>query len=223
MNQYLELDLDALIAGKEYPGLMQNQTIQKHIARLTKPMQSHLKSYVQELEDDHELKQQTLVEAQEKAGWADFILRKSFGGLFNRLFFLSILEAGAGAPGPQGKLKEQIEKDFGSFDDFKTAFKEAVDAKYQPGWVWLCYSAEGQLVIKSTNNEDNTLMNVIYKDDGGQLIPVLGLDLWEHAYIEEHNHETSTYVDGFWQNLNWSKISDHFENFVSQQKVAPII
>ena len=100
MNQYLELDLDALIAGKEYPGLMQNNTLQKHVSRLTQPMQIHLKSYVQELEDDHELKQQTLVEAQEKAGWADFILRKSFGGFFNRLFFLSILEAGAGVPGP---------------------------------------------------------------------------------------------------------------------------
>ena len=78
-------------------------------------------------------------------------------------------------------------------------------------------------MIKQTNNEDNTLMNVIYKDDGGQLIPVLGLDLWEHAYIEEHNYETSTYVQGFWQNLNWAKVSGNFENFVAQQKVAPII
>jgi Fe-Mn family superoxide dismutase len=102
-------------------------------------------------------------------------------------------------------LKETIDKQFTDFQGLKESFKKACLNRVLPGWVWLGITKDGQLVITQTNNEDNTLMHGIALV---QCIPIIGIDLWEHAYIFTGDKES--YFEQFWAHLDWGKISHHF-------------
>jgi superoxide dismutase, Fe-Mn family len=126
------------------------------------------------------------------------------GGHANHTFFWEIL-------GPEkkecsGKIKKAIEKEFGSFDAFKEKFSDAAMKRFGSGWAWLVVS-DGELEIVSTPNQDSPLM------DGK--IPVLGLDVWEHAYYLKYQNKRNEYIEAFWNVVNWEKVNEFYERFIA--------
>jgi Fe-Mn family superoxide dismutase len=122
-------------------------------------------------------------------------LRNNLGGHVNHAFFWQILGPNAGGQ-PKGELAGAIQKAFGGFDQFRTQFADAAMRRFGSGWAWLVVS-KGQLVVKSSANQDSPLM------DGE--IPLLGLDVWEHAYYLKYQNRRADYVAAFWNVLNWEQ------------------
>ena len=125
-----------------------------------------------------------------------------------------------------------MDKYFSDFKGMKESFKKAVQSRVLPGWIWLGMGKEGQLIITQTNNEDNTLMQgkgnvlliVIIGISTAICTPIIGLDLWEHAYFTQFEGNKESYVDAFWNYLDWEKISKDFEMFnLEGGKMAPLI
>jgi Fe-Mn family superoxide dismutase len=109
---------------------------------------------------------------------------------------------------PAGKLQAAIEKDFNSFDAFKTQFTDAGKNRFGSGWAWLVATADKKLVVTSTPNQDNPLMDT--SDVKG--IPVLGLDVWEHAYYLKYQNRRPDYINAWWNVVNWDYIQTRFES-----------
>lgn len=136
-------------------------------------------------------------------------VRNNGGGHYNHNLFWSIMSPkGGGAP--QGKLAEAINKTFGSFDDFKKQFEQAGATRFGSGWAWLSVDAQGNLFISSTANQDNPLMNVV--DQRGT--PILGLDVWEHAYYLKYQNMRGTYMTAFWDVVNWAEVAKRYDALV---------
>ncbi|MGI5925303.1 MAG: superoxide dismutase [Lentisphaeria bacterium] len=129
-------------------------------------------------------------------------LRNNAGGHYNHTLFWSVMAPKAGGV-PQGALAEQINATFGSFDRFKELFKQAALTRFGSGWAWLCVAKDGSLFISSTANQDNPLMDVADK----QGTPILGLDVWEHAYYLKYQNQRGAYIDAFWNVVNWPEVA----------------
>ncbi len=129
-------------------------------------------------------------------------VRNNGGGHANHSFFWEILAPNAGGE-PTGASKEAIEETFGSFDDFKEEFKTAATGRFGSGWAWLVIK-NGKLAITSTANQDSPLME-------GQT-PVLGLDVWEHAYYLKYKNVRPDYINAFWNLVNWDKVNEFYAN-----------
>lgn len=127
-------------------------------------------------------------------------VRNNGGGHANHTFFWEILGPNAGGE-PTGAIKEAIEETFGSFEDFKEEFKTAATGRFGSGWAWLVVK-DGKLAITSTANQDSPLMD-------GQT-PVLGLDVWEHAYYLKYKNVRPDYINAFWSIVNWDKVNEYF-------------
>ena len=127
-------------------------------------------------------------------------VRNNGGGHANHSFFWEILAPNAGGE-PTGAIKEAIEETFGSFADFKEEFKTAATGRFGSGWAWLVIK-DGKLAITSTANQDSPLMD-------GQT-PVLGLDVWEHAYYLKYKNVRPDYINAFWSVVNWVKVNDFY-------------
>lgn len=127
-------------------------------------------------------------------------VRNNGGGHANHTFFWEILGPNAGGE-PTGAIKEAIEAAFGSFEDFKEEFKTAATGRFGSGWAWLVVK-DGKLAITSTANQDSPLMD-------GQT-PVLGLDVWEHAYYLKYKNVRPDYINAFWSVVNWDKVNEYF-------------
>lgn len=125
-------------------------------------------------------------------------VRNNGGGHFNHTFFWNILSPNGGGA-PVGTLAEAITAKFGSFDDFKAEFKKAGIGRFGSGWAWLVAQKDGSIAISSTPNQDNPLMDVA--DVKGT--PIIGLDVWEHAYYLKFQNKRPDYIDAFWNVLNW--------------------
>ena len=120
-------------------------------------------------------------------------------------------------------MKEAIEKHFTDYSGFKEAFRKAVQSRFQSGWVWLCVvlNSDGKIIITQTNNNDNPLMAGL---EGPMSVPIIGLNLWEHAYWEGYEGVATTgYLDRFFEQVDWTKVSKNFEDVNVGGKVAPII
>jgi Fe-Mn family superoxide dismutase len=128
------------------------------------------------------------------------ILRNNLGGSINHAFFWEILAPGAGGE-PKGELAAAIQKTFGDFDKFKTQFADAAMKRFGSGWAWLVVS-KGLLAVKSSTNQDSPLM-------AGES-PVLGLDVWEHAYYLKYQNRRADYVAAFWNVVNWAQANANF-------------
>lgn len=127
-------------------------------------------------------------------------LRNNLGGHANHAFFWQILAPQAGGE-PKGELAAAITKTFGGFEQFKTQFGDAAMKRFGSGWSWLVV-AKGQLAVKSSANQDSPLM-------AGE-VPVLGLDVWEHAYYLKYQNRRADYVAAFWNMVNWEQASANF-------------
>ena len=127
-------------------------------------------------------------------------VRNNGGGHFNHSFFWKIIGPNAGGS-PSGKLLDAINADLGGMDKFKEEFVKAATTRFGSGWAWLCVK-EGKLCVCSTPNQDNPLMDIA--DCKGT--PVLGLDVWEHAYYLHYQNRRPDYISAFWNVVNWAEV-----------------
>lgn len=132
-------------------------------------------------------------------------VRNNGGGHYNHSLFWTVLGPNAGGK-PSGALAEAIDAAFGSFDEFKTKFAAAGTGRFGSGWAWLIKDASGKLQITSTPNQDNPLMDVAEVKG----TPVLGLDVWEHAYYLNYQNRRPDYIAAFWNVVNWSEVTKRF-------------
>ena len=135
----------------------------------------------------------------------DKTIRNNAGGAFNHALFWKML-----SPKPvkiSSRLREKLDKNFGSFEKFKEEFERVAKERFGSGWVWLVLTKRNTLKIMSTPNQDNPLMNII--DSGGY--PILGLDLWEHAYYLKYKNKRDEYIKNFWKCVNWNFVDKLYE------------
>lgn len=172
----------------------------------------HHLTYVTNINKAFEGKPQPpLVDLQRSAIEDGLAFRNSGGGTYNHNFFwLEMAKTGTGGQ-PAGKLDAALKESFGSFEDFKTKFEaaSAPGARFGSGWVWLVVDANGKLAITSTPNQDNPLMRGV---DGTEGIPILGLDVWEHAYYLKYQYNRPTYVKAWWDVVNWNQVGSWYED-----------
>ena len=132
-------------------------------------------------------------------------LRNNAGGHANHSLFWEILSPEGGSP--SGALASAIDSAFGSFDAFKETFSNAAATRFGSGWAWLGVTADGSLVVTSTPNQDNPLMKGFVDSE---CTPILGLDVWEHAYYLNYQNRRPDYVSAFFNVINWEKVAEKF-------------
>ncbi len=133
-------------------------------------------------------------------------VRNNGGGFYNHNLFWEIMAPNAGGV-PTGDLMEAINKDLGGWDKFKETFSAAAATRFGSGWAWLIVTADKKLMITSTPNQDNTLMD--FAEVKGT--PILGLDVWEHAYYLNYQNRRPDYVGAFYNVINWHVVSEKFK------------
>jgi superoxide dismutase, Fe-Mn family len=131
-------------------------------------------------------------------------VRNNGGGHANHSMFWTIMKKGGGGE-PKGELADAIKKTFGSFADFKTKFAQTGASRFGSGWAWL-FIQNGKLVLDSTPNQDNPIMN------GGK--PVMGLDVWEHAYYLKYQNRRPEYIEAWWNVVNWDQIAENYKKAI---------
>jgi Fe-Mn family superoxide dismutase len=136
-------------------------------------------------------------------------VRNHGGGLYNHTFFWESMSANGGGV-PTGKLAEAIKAQYGSFEDFKSKFNDAAANRFGSGWAWLCVNPDKSLCVCSSANQDNPLMDI----SECKATPVLGLDVWEHAYYLKFQNRRPEYINAFWNVVNWAVIQDRYESAV---------
>jgi len=127
-------------------------------------------------------------------------VRNNGGGHWNHSLFWQIMKKGGGGE-PRGDLADAIQRTFGSFAEFKSKFSAAALNRFGSGWAWL-FLKDGKLVVDSTPNQDNPIM------EGGQ--PIMGLDVWEHAYYLKYQNRRADYIEAWWNVVNWDAIAEQY-------------
>ena len=130
-------------------------------------------------------------------------VKNNAGGVYNHDFFWSIMSPEKGMT-PKGELLKAINKDFGSLDNFKTQFKDAALGRFGSGWAWLVLDNNGKLSIMSTANQDSPISQ--------GLTPILGLDVWEHAYYLKYQNKRGDYIDNWWNVVNWNQVENNYNS-----------
>jgi Fe-Mn family superoxide dismutase len=133
-------------------------------------------------------------------------VRNNGGGHFNHTLYWSVMSPNGGGA-PAGDLAKAIDAAFGSFDEFKKKFAEAGMTRFGSGWSWLSVSSDGKLQVSSTPNQDNPLMDIAEVKG----TPILGMDVWEHAYYLKYQNKRADYVAAFMNVVNWDAVADRFE------------
>jgi superoxide dismutase, Fe-Mn family len=177
------------------------QTMQIHHGK-------HHQAYVDNLNkavagSEHESK--TIEQLVANAGSISPAVRNNGGGHWNHTFFWESLATANGSQ-PSAALAAAIESDLGGMDKLKEAFNQAGMTRFGSGWAWLSVK-EGKLVVSSTPNQDNPLMDVAEV----KATPILGCDVWEHAYYLKYQNKRADYLAAFWSVVNWNKISERYE------------
>lgn len=187
-----------------------HDALEPHFDTLTMQIHhgKHHQAYVDNLNKaiagtPHENK--TLEELVKDAGIISMAVRNNGGGHWNHTFFWESLAPQAGGQ-PQGAIGDAILAAFGSFDAFKEKFANAGMTRFGSGWAWLIVK-EGKLEICSTPNQDNPLMDLAEIKGS----PLLGVDVWEHAYYLKYQNRRADYLGAFWNVINWDKIAERFE------------
>lgn len=151
-----------------------------------------------------DLEGKSLEELMKVAG-SNTAVRNNGGGHWNHSFFWQIISPSGGGT-PTGELAAAIDAKFGSFDAFKETFNKAAATRFGSGWAWLCIDTKNELCVCSSPNQDNPLMDVAECPG----IPLLGLDVWEHAYYLHYQNRRPDYVSAFWNLVNWEEVSKLF-------------
>lgn len=140
-----------------------------------------------------------------KAG-SNTAVRNNGGGFYNHSLFWSVMSPNGGGT-PSGAIGEAINAKFGSFDEFKKEFSNAAATRFGSGWAWLCVDTSGELCVCSSPNQDNPLMDVAECPG----TPILGLDVWEHAYYLKYQNRRPDYIDAFFNVINWDEVNKRYE------------
>ena len=182
--------------------------LEPHFDKLTMQIHhdKHHQGYVDNLNKaiaGTENENKSLEELLKNAGKISPAVRNNGGGHWNHSFFWEILSPNGGKP--EGALAAAIDKDFGSLDAMKEKFNAAGAGRFGSGWAWLGLT-DGKLVICSTPNQDNPLMDVAEC----KCKPILGADVWEHAYYLKYQNKRADYLKAFWNVVNWKKAAEHF-------------
>ena len=183
-----------------------HDSLEPHIDKLTMQIHhgKHHQAYVDNLNKaiaGGENEKKSLEDLVTNAGKISPAVRNNGGGHWNHSFFWESLAANAGGK-PSGKLATMIDEAFGSFDAFKEKFATAGMTRFGSGWAWLLVK-DGKLEISSTPNQDNPLMDVA--EVKGK--PILGVDVWEHAYYLKYQNRRADYLGAFWNVVNWEKVA----------------
>ncbi len=136
---------------------------------------------------------------------ASTTVRNNGGGYYNHSLFWTVMSPNGGGQ-PSGELAQAIDKAFGSYDAFKQKFSDAAGGQFGSGWAWLIVKDNGELAVTSTANQDNPLMDVV--DEKGT--PILGLDVWEHAYYLNYQNRRPDYISAFFDVVDWQEVNRRY-------------
>ncbi len=136
-------------------------------------------------------------------------VRNNGGGYYNHCLFWEVMSPnGGGEPSAQMNIAKAIDRDFGSFENFKKEFSAAAATRFGSGWAWLCTDSNDKLFVTSTPNQDNPLMDVADKKG----TPILGLDVWEHAYYLNYQNRRPDYISAFFNVINWAEVTKRYND-----------
>jgi len=152
-----------------------------------------------------ELDNKTIEQIFAKVSEAGDAVRNNGGGFYNHVFFWNNLAPKSAGPSPE--LSDALIKTFGSFDKFKETFSNSAKTRFGSGWAWLYLTADKNLAVGSTPNQDNPLMDVSLIKG----IPLLTIDVWEHAYYLKYQNKRADYIDAFWNIVNWEEVSRRYQ------------
>ncbi len=172
----------------------------------TKHHQAYINKYVAALENSPEWLEKpvekVLQELEKLPEDSRKAVRNNGGGYYNHMLFWEILGPNS-KPRPEGKLAAAINAKFGSFDNFKEMFNNAAATRFGSGWAWLVVDKQGNVSVTSTPNQD------VPFEEG---TPILGLDVWEHAYYLKYQNRRPDYIEAFWNVVNWDKVEENYHN-----------
>lgn len=146
--------------------------------------------------------------------------RNAGGGHYNHCLFWNTLCSAETSGAPSSELAKAIDASFGSMDAMKEQFGAAAAGVFGSGWAWLGCTPDGKLAITSTPNQDNPLMDGA---SGTAMFPVLGLDVWEHAYYLKYQNRRPEYISAFWKVVNWAVVSENYEMYASKGRGVPVV
>ena len=168
----------------------------------------HHAAYVAKLNDavqGTELENMSISDLMSVIGKNSAAVRNNGGGHFNHSLFWTVMSPNGGGS-PDGKLAAAIDAKFGSFEDFRSEFSNAAATRFCSGWAWLCVDVNKELCVCSTPNQDNPMMDIAECPG----TPILGLDVWEHAYYLKYQNRRPDYVSAFWSVVNWEEVARRF-------------
>ena len=168
----------------------------------------HHAAYVAKLNDavqGTELENMSLNDLMSVIGKNSAAVRNNGGGHFNHSLFWTVMSPKGGGS-PKGELAKAIDAKYGSFDTFKSEFSNAAATRFGSGWAWLCVDENKELCVCSTPNQDNPMMDIAECPG----IPILGLDVWEHAYYLKYQNRRPDYVSAFWNVVNWEEVARRY-------------
>jgi superoxide dismutase, Fe-Mn family len=195
----------------ELPSLpYSTDALEPHIDKATMEIHhgKHHNAYVTNLNkaiEGTELANKSIEDIMKQIGKASPAVRNNGGGHFNHSLFWTILSPKGGG-NPSGELAAAIDKKFGSFDKMKEDFNNAGATRFGSGWAWLCVDSSKELCVCSTPNQDNPLMDIAECPG----TPILGLDVWEHAYYLKYQNRRPDYIAAFWNLVNWEEVSKRY-------------
>lgn len=209
-NNYLNLNYNSM--AFELPALpYATDALEPHIDKQTMEIHhgKHHQAYVTNLNKALEGKpeaSQSIEEIIKSISKFPVAVRNNGGGHYNHSLFWEVIGPNKGGE-PKGELADAINAAFGSFADFKTKFAEAGATRFGSGWAWLSVDADKKLVVSSTPNQDNPLMDVAEVKG----TPILGMDVWEHAYYLKYQNRRPDYIAAFWSVVNWDAVAERFK------------
>lgn len=172
--------------------------------------QTYVDNLNKEVAANKELEGKSLADIVANISKYNTAVRNNAGGHWNHTFFWEIMTAQKDSGKPSAELAKAINDAFGSEDEFKAAFEKAGTGRFGSGWVWLIVNDAGKLEVISTPNQDNPLMDVAEKKGA----PILGNDVWEHAYYLNYQNKRADYLKAWWSVVNWTKVSEHYADAV---------
>lgn len=183
-------------------GVVDKQTMMLHHDK-------HHAGYVKKLNEalgaDHKMTNADLPRLMQEMAGKPEAVRNNGGGHYNHTLFWQMMSPKQTTT--SSALQAAIKRDFGTMEEMKAAFEKAAKERFGSGWAWLSKGADGKLFISSTPNQDNPMMNL---PDIKQGTPILGLDVWEHAYYLKYQNQRAEYVSNFWKIVNWEECSRRF-------------